>query len=48
LNREGVSDAARLYVQPAIVHELKMEGRAGSPLGDILTDPLSIDPAQPR
>ena len=35
------------YAQPAIVHELQLEARAGSPLGGgVLIDPLGIDPAQ--
>jgi hypothetical protein len=45
-----VVDIAKLYVKPAIVHELKLETRAGSPLGggggNGLIDPLGIDPAQ--
>lgn len=46
VNREAVSDAAKLYVKPAIVHELKLETRAGSPLsgGGELGDLLGIDP----
>jgi len=37
------------YVEPAIVHELTLETRAGSPLGgDPLSDPLGLDPAQPK
>ncbi len=37
------------YTKPAIVHELKLETRAGSPLGlPGLTDPLGIDPANPQ
>ncbi len=45
-----VVDVAKLYVKPAIVHELKLETRAGSPLGGGggLLDPLGIDPAQPQ
>jgi hypothetical protein len=41
------------YTAPAIVHELKLETRAGSPIfggggrPDPL-DPLGIDPTQPR
>lgn len=41
----------KTYFPPAIVHELKMETRAGGtpniadPLG---VDPLGIDPSQPR
>ena len=50
LKREVVSEADRLYIKPAIVHELKLETRAGSPLGGpgILIDPLGVDPAQPQ
>ncbi len=37
------------YVKPAIVHELKLETRAGSPLGGgVLIDPLGLDPTQPH
>ncbi|HZY42978.1 MAG TPA: hypothetical protein VFF59_13385 [Anaerolineae bacterium] len=47
VNHETMSNVARLYVKPAIVHELKLETRAGSPLGPGLwVDPLGIDPAQ--
>jgi hypothetical protein len=36
------------YTPPAIVHELKLETRAGSPLGlDPIVDPLGVDPGQP-
>ncbi len=38
----------RAYSAPAIVHELKLETRAGSPLRPGLTDPLGIDPTQPQ
>lgn len=49
LNREVVSEVVRVYVKPAIEHELKLETRAGSPLGGgNLIDPLGIDPAQPQ
>lgn len=49
VNCEVVSEADRLYVKPAIVHELKLETRAGSPLGGgALIDPLGIDPSQPQ
>jgi hypothetical protein len=34
------------YVKPAIVHELKLETRAGSLPG--LVDPLNIDPTHPQ
>lgn len=35
------------YTQPAIVHEIKLETRAGLPLGgNPLIDPLGLDPAQ--
>jgi len=37
----------KAYSAPAIVHELKLETRAGSPLRPELTDPLGIDPANP-
>ena len=37
------------YQPPAIVHELKLETRAGSPLGGgVLIDPLGLDPASPQ
>ena len=37
------------YSAPAIVHELKLETRAGSTLRPgQLTDPLGIDPTQPQ
>ena len=37
------------YSAPAIVHELKLETRAGSPLHpNGLTDPLGIDPTDPK
>ena len=37
------------YSTPAIVHELKLETRAGSPLRPSgLNDPLVIDPADPK
>ena len=37
------------YSAPAVVHELKLETRAGSPLGrPELVDPLGIDPTQPQ
>ena len=45
VSHEAVSNVARLYVKPAIVHELKLETRAGSPItGPILVDPLGVDP----
>jgi hypothetical protein len=47
VNHEAVSNVARFYVEPAIVHELKLETRAGSPLSPIdLADPLDVDPTQ--
>lgn len=36
------------YTPPAIVHELKLETRAGSPLRPGVVDPLGIDPTQPQ
>ncbi len=49
LSHEIASETAQLYVKPAIVHELKLETRAGSPLGGgVLVDPLGIDPANPQ
>ena len=43
------AQALKLYVPPKIVHELKLETRAGSPLGGGgLIDPLGIDPTQPQ
>lgn len=38
----------KAYSTPAIVHELKLETRAGSPLRPELTDPLGIDPTKPQ
>ncbi len=40
--------AVQSYSPPAIVHELKLETRAGSPLGGGLIDPLGLDPTQPH
>lgn len=37
-----------LYVKPAIIHELKLETRAGSTVPPGIIDPLGIDPTQPR
>jgi hypothetical protein len=34
------------YIKPAIVHELKLETRAGS--GPNFPDPLGIDPTKPQ
>jgi hypothetical protein len=42
------SEERRAYTAPAIVHELKLETRAGSPLRPEVTDPLGIDPTQPH
>ena len=37
------------YQPPAIAYELKLETRAGSPLGGgVLIDPLGIDPTSPQ
>jgi hypothetical protein len=39
----------KAYNAPAIVHELNLETRAGSPLAHPeLIDPLGIDPAKPQ
>ncbi len=38
----------KVYSAPAIIHELKLETRAGSPLNPELVDPLGIDPTQPQ
>jgi hypothetical protein len=36
---------AAIYTPPAIIHELALEARAGSPLGvDPIVDPLGVDP----
>ncbi len=46
---EATTEAKQAYQPPAIVHELKLETRAGSPLGGgVLIDPLGIDPASPQ
>ena len=42
------SHERKTYSVPAIVHELKLETRAGSPLRPELTDPLGIDPTKPQ
>ena len=44
------STERKTYSAPAIVHELKLETRAGStvPAPPGLTDPLGIDPTQPQ
>ncbi len=42
---EVTAETQRAYLKPAIVHELNLETRAGSPLGgDPLIDPLGLDP----
>jgi hypothetical protein len=42
------SEAKKLYTRPAIIVELKLETRAGTPLiKDPLVDPLGIDPSLP-
>jgi hypothetical protein len=38
----------KAYTTPEIVHELKLETRAGTPLRPELTDPLGIDPTKPQ
>ena len=46
---EVTNVASQTYLKPAIVHELNLETRAGSPLGGgVLIDPLGLDPAQPN
>jgi hypothetical protein len=46
---EVTDETRQAYETPAIVHELKLETRAGSPLGgDPLIDPLGLDPNQPQ
>ena len=42
------SDERKTYTAPAIIHELKLETRAGSPLRPQLTDPLGLDPTKPQ
>ncbi len=40
---EALSVTEQPYISPRIVHELRLETRAGSPLGiDPLIDPLSL------
>jgi hypothetical protein len=47
LQPEIVSTSDKAYNKPAIVYELTLETRAGSPLeGNPLADPLSLDPVQ--
>jgi hypothetical protein len=44
---EGAT-SGKAYNKPAIVYELTLETRAGSPLGRApLTDPFGLNPAQP-
>ena len=38
----------KAYSAPAIVHELKLETRAGSPLRPDPLDPLGVDPTKPQ
>jgi hypothetical protein len=38
----------KAYSTPEIMHELKLETRAGSPLRPELTDPLGVDPTKPQ
>ncbi len=38
-------EARKSYVSPAIVHELDLETRAGSPLG--MPDPMNLDGTNP-
>jgi hypothetical protein len=36
------------YTKPAVIHELKLETRAGTPNRPGLPDPLGIDPTNPQ
>lgn len=41
--------STKVYAKPTIICELRLETRAGSPLGGgALIDPLGLDPAQPE
>ena len=41
--------APKVYTKPAIIHDLELETRAGSPLvPNIGIDPLGIDPNKPK
>lgn len=43
VRHEAAPNVVKVYIKPAIAHELKLETRAGSPL---LVDPLSLDELQ--
>jgi hypothetical protein len=46
---EATTETNHAYQKPAIVHELQLETRAGSPLGGGgLIDPLGLDPNSPQ
>ena len=42
VRHEAAPNVVKVYIKPAIAHELKLETRAGSPL----VDPLSLDELQ--
>jgi hypothetical protein len=42
------SEVRQPYTKPAVIHELKLETRAGSTLRPGLPDPLGIDPTNPQ
>jgi hypothetical protein len=43
------SSILKPYHRPAVIHELTLETRAGSPLsGGTLIDPWGLDPTQPN
>ena len=48
LSQNNEIEQAKLYAKPAIIHELKLETRAGTPLGPAIPDPLDplgVDPS---
>ena len=51
VNLDVVVGTSKLYVKPSIIHELKMETRAGSPLSPIsggLADPFDAVDSVPK
>jgi hypothetical protein len=47
VDNQPPSSQRKVYVKPAITHELKLETRAGTPVPTIrapLVDPLGLDP----